>query len=250
MKKLNKSEREKIKLNRIQKEILVGTLLGDGWLETATDGRTYRFGFKQKLGQQAYVNFVYEFFKNCCGSPPIVNKTDYQFKTLTLPCLRFYGQLFYGRAHKKKVPPQIHRWLTARALAHWYMDDGNKNRKGGYLFTNCFQKEDVQILCNALKHNFGLDYCWLRKRKSNNGKIEWFIYISAKSFKDFSTIIKPYVRPTMVYKLYNRNKHICPKGNGEVQRSLQVGRKSTVECKGTRGLDCKTNKSSRSESWP
>ena len=40
------------------------------------------------------------------------------------------------------------------------------------------------------------------------------------------------------------------KGNGEVQRFLQVGRKSTGECKGRRELDCKTNKSSRGESRP
>jgi len=41
-----------------------------------------------------------------------------------------------------------------------------------------------------------------------------------------------------------------PKGNGDVQRFSQVGRKSAVECKGIRELDCKTNKSSRGESRP
>jgi len=41
-----------------------------------------------------------------------------------------------------------------------------------------------------------------------------------------------------------------PKGNGGVQRFPQAGRKSAVECKGIRELDCKTNKSSRGESRP
>ena len=40
------------------------------------------------------------------------------------------------------------------------------------------------------------------------------------------------------------------KGNGGVQRFLQSGRKSDIECKGKRELDCKTNKSSRGESRP
>ena len=40
------------------------------------------------------------------------------------------------------------------------------------------------------------------------------------------------------------------KSNGEVQRFSQAGRKSAVECKGIRELDCKTNKSSRGESRP
>ena len=40
------------------------------------------------------------------------------------------------------------------------------------------------------------------------------------------------------------------KGNGGVQRFPQAGRKSVVEYKGRRGLDCKTYKSSRDESRP
>ena len=38
------------------------------------------------------------------------------------------------------------------------------------------------------------------------------------------------------------------KSNGGAQRFPQVGRKSTIECKGTRELDCETYKSSRCES--
>jgi hypothetical protein len=40
------------------------------------------------------------------------------------------------------------------------------------------------------------------------------------------------------------------KSNGGVQRFPQAGRKSAVECKGIRELDCKTYKSSRGESRP
>ena len=38
------------------------------------------------------------------------------------------------------------------------------------------------------------------------------------------------------------------KSNGGAQRSPQSGRQSDGECKGTRGLDCETYKSSRDES--
>ena len=39
-----------------------------------------------------------------------------------------------------------------------------------------------------------------------------------------------------------------PKSNGGAQRFPQAGWKSAIECKGTRELDCKTDKSSRYES--
>ena len=38
------------------------------------------------------------------------------------------------------------------------------------------------------------------------------------------------------------------KGNGGAQRFPQRGRKSRIECKGRRKLNCETNKSSRDES--
>ena len=38
-----------------------------------------------------------------------------------------------------------------------------------------------------------------------------------------------------------------PKGNGGAQRFSQYGRKSYVECKGKRELDCKTYRSSKDE---
>ena len=41
-----------------------------------------------------------------------------------------------------------------------------------------------------------------------------------------------------------------PKGNGGVQRFPQAGRKSVVECKGIRKLDCETYKSNKDESRP
>ena len=40
-----------------------------------------------------------------------------------------------------------------------------------------------------------------------------------------------------------------PKSNGGAQRYPQIGWKSIVECNCRRVLDCKTDKSSRNESW-
>jgi LAGLIDADG DNA endonuclease family len=192
----------KIRLSVKQKEVVYGTLLGDGWLETATNGRTYRFGFKQKYSQKDYVHSIYHIFDNLCGSPAIPNGTDIQFKTLTLPCFRFYGHQFYGKNHVKKVPKLIHRWLTPRALAYWYMDDGYKHTSGCYLYTNGFEKADVQRLCIALQNRFQFD-CGIRT-KSVNGQSQWFIYITSKSFKSFCFIVQPYIISSMRYKLYTR----------------------------------------------
>lgn len=195
---------QKIKLLLEQKEVLYGTLLGDGWIETATKGKTYRFGFKQRQNQKQYVNHIYAILENLCASRPIINGTCVQFKTKTLACLRFYGHQFYGLKHEKKIPRLIHRWLTPGVLAYWYMDDGYKDKHhGAFLCTDCFTKPDVQRLCDAIKIKFQLN-CWLRRKH----KTSWRIYISSQNENTISfwSIIEPYVLSSMKYKLPNFKK--------------------------------------------
>ena len=190
----------KIKITAEQKEILFGTLLGNGWLESSTGGQTYRFGFKQKLEQTSYVTHVWSALEPLCGSPPITNQEDFQFKTLTLGVLRFYGHQFYAKDRKKKVPRLIHRWLTPRALAYWYMDDGYKDKKNACLLcTDSFEKKDVEKLCTALQRNFELT-CWLRKKQVSRNSV-WRIYISTDNVEKFLALIDPYIVESMRYKL-------------------------------------------------
>eukprot|EP01025_Chloroclados_australasicus_P069642 TRINITY_DN9853_c2_g1_i1.p1 TRINITY_DN9853_c2_g1~~TRINITY_DN9853_c2_g1_i1.p1 ORF type:complete len:226 (-),score=-9.94 TRINITY_DN9853_c2_g1_i1:114-791(-) len=202
-----------IKITPIQKEILFGTLLGDAWLESSTKGQTYRYGFKQKLDQKPYVLHIWTMLQTLCGSAPIENNGCLQFKTLTLGSLRFYAHQFYENKNKK-VPQLIHRWLTPRALAYWYMDDGYKDKKNACLLcTDGFEKKDVLKLCYVLNQNFGLN-CHLRKRKLKTQTIVWRIYISSSSGPLFRSLIQPYVVDSMVYKLPSKqqaNRVICLK---------------------------------------
>jgi hypothetical protein len=61
----------------------------------------------------------------------------------------------------KVVPDFIHRLLTPRALAYWYMDDGSvKRNKDGKIIscvlnTQGFSYHDQKILAQALGSNFG-----------------------------------------------------------------------------------------------
>lgn len=208
---------QQIQITSTQKDILFGTLLGDAWLESSTKGKTYRYGFKQKLDQKTYVQHVWNSFQPLCGSIPIENNGCLQFKTLTLGALRFYAHQFYPNQSKKRVPPLIHRWLTPRALAYWYMDDGYKDKTNGCLLcTDGFEKKDVEKLCTALKKNFDFN-CNLRKVKLHvqnlksttniqpepkvTPKFVWRIYIQSSSGLKFRTLVSPYIVESMIYKL-------------------------------------------------
>lgn len=48
------------------------------------------------------------------------------FRTLAMPCLNYYYDLFY-KDKIKVIPRNLDKLLTARGLAYWIMDDGGKS---------------------------------------------------------------------------------------------------------------------------
>ena len=124
-----KEYKSKVILSDIQKDILIGTILGDSSIEKRSKSHNARLRFDQTFPDHAtYLMFIYSHFSNLGGKGPKVyirkpdkrtNKiySSMQFKTLSLPCLNHYYDLFYKEG-KKIVPSNIGDLLTARALAY------------------------------------------------------------------------------------------------------------------------------------
>ena len=78
------------------------------------------------------------------------------FRTLAMPCLNFYYELFY-KDKVKIIPMKLEEYLTAKSLAYWIMDDGGKSvHNQTILHTRSFKKEDVEYLQTVLAKNFEL----------------------------------------------------------------------------------------------
>ena len=86
-----------------------------------------------------------------------------------LPYFKFYDSLFYidykykglRRRAKPGAPENIHELLTPRAIAYWFMDDGNSDqncRHRSYMFsTHSFPWSDQALLVQVLRYNFDID---------------------------------------------------------------------------------------------
>lgn len=193
------------KFSKEQREILIGMLLGDAHLETSSNGKTYRLKVEQSIKHKEYVGNLFEIFKEWVTSPPKERVSvrggkesrKIWFQTESVGELRFYGQLFY-REKKKVVPKLIHRWLTPRALAFWYMDDGSiksKQSKAVVLNTQGFSLNEVEKLCDVLSSKLGLDS---KPRRQRDG---WQIYISGRSYERFRELVNPFIHSSMMYKI-------------------------------------------------
>lgn len=194
-----------LKPTKRQREIIIGTLLGDGHLETQTSGRTYRLRIMHAVSQKEYIHWLYkELFNLAAGQIHskqfLVNGKEYQsfwFDTVSSSSLRFYGQQFYCQKIKR-VPEMITHLLTPLALAVWYMDDGSvksHETRGRILNTQGFLKKDVERLSEALLKKFGI-HSRLRKQKKG-----FQIFIPSKGYDMLVKTIEPHCITSMKYKL-------------------------------------------------
>ncbi len=190
-----------LKLSDVQREMLVGLILGDAHLETQSKGRTYRVKFEYSSNQREYANHLYESFGEWICTPPQVKldatHNNVWFQTVSHTAFRFYAHQFYDE-RKKCVPALIHRFLTARGVAYWFMDDGSiKSRESKAVIFNTqgFGQNDVKRLVKCLQKTFNLEAA---PRKQEEGLQ---IYVSGNSFERFREIVSPYILPSMRYKI-------------------------------------------------
>ena len=180
-------------------------MLGDGHLETRSNGRTYRLKVEQSLSKEKYVLWLWENFRNFVLNKPKskekirngVKTKNIWFSTVSHGSFRFYARQFYKNG-KKVVPKIIGKLLSPLALAVWYMDDGSvksKNHKAKIINTQCFSKAEVLLLIKTLKDKFQIN---TRLRKQREG---YQIYILSESVDRFRKIIGKYILDSMRYKL-------------------------------------------------
>ena len=200
-----------LKLNDVQREVLVGVLLGDAHLETQNSGRTYRVKFEYSVKQREYADHLYEIFKGWIPTPPQVKQdvthNNIWFQTVSHSAFRFYAHQFYD-GKRKCVPKLIHRYLTERAIAYWYMDDGSiksRESKGVIFNTHGFVGNDVRRLMDVLRTSFALE---ASERTQKDGTQ---IYISGKSYERFREIVDEYMHSSMRYKIPVDRKTPMPK---------------------------------------
>lgn len=207
-------------LTQLQKDLLVGTLLGDGNCQTQTGGNTWRYRAVHKLAHEAYLSHKYEILKDYCLTPPQLSViTDsrtnkqysrYTFQTAVHDDFRFYGTLFYKKQNDqswlKGVPSNIGSLLTPQALAYWYMDDGALKWRGKSnavrLCTDSFTIDDVNLLKQVLETKFSLKVS-LQKKDSIQR-----LCILEESYPKLKDLVVPYLLPCMFYKFPDGNKGV------------------------------------------
>lgn len=183
------------------------TILGDGFLERGKSTHNTRIRVEQSYPEkEEYLQSLYKLLEPLTTMEPTIltrnNKKrgtitqSIYFRTLAMPCLNYYYDLFY-KDKVKVVPKNLYELLTARGLAYWLMDDGGKSVHGQTIIhTRAFTLKDVEYIQEVLNKNFEL-----KTRLEEKKEGQWVIYIPIRQKIKLKDIVGPYMVKSMLYKI-------------------------------------------------
>lgn len=200
---------KKVPLTKEQREMIAGTLLGDGCI--APHGRknkSYRLLISHSEKQKDLVLYKKAILGNLVNNIRVYednrkNSTMHCFTTVTHQELKQFYDLFYENG-KKIIKDELLNYLTPRSLAFWIMDDGScvksQDRICIRLHTEGFTEEDNIKLQNMLRAGFGIKSKICRYKR--NDKIYCYLSINKENTLKLSRLTEEYFIDCMKYKIY------------------------------------------------
>ncbi len=180
-------------LSEVQRQIVVGSLLGDGTMRCKTNAL---LEINHSSSQSSYVDWKYRHLADLVRTPPQARKSNggriaYRFVTRSLEELTPYFRLFYDTG-RKRVPKLE---LTRLTLAVWFMDDGSRSRSAVYLNTQQYDETSQKLLLRLLRDQWGIE------ATLNRDKTYYRIRISVAGMERFRELVEPFLLPEFRYKL-------------------------------------------------
>lgn len=201
-------------LSKNVRDIILGSLLGDGSLAINPKYKNPRFSFRHSIKQKEYFFWKVGVLKEVCGEscywlqgsekkPDGWGTAKYRFQSKALSSLTE----IYNLTHKKVSGTKVRvtrKWLnqlSPLSLAIWWQDDGSlvSDSRQGVICTDGFSLEEIAIIHQYFKTV--LDIETKVGRISNQEKYRIWIR-SSEELKKFLRIIIPHVYvKSMLYKI-------------------------------------------------
>lgn len=197
-------ELKAIPFTQIQKDVMYGSILGDGYLRS-TSGVSWSLVFAHGEKQLEYLRWKYDIFEQFVTTKKFGvmvrdfhgNAPVHSFATISHPEITAFYHLTHPNG-KKLVTEEWLDLLSPLSLAVWYMDDGSLNKRYGtiVLSTNAYSLPELSLMIDFFEKKYSL-HAKLEKRRND----QYALRINASESKAFRSIITDYVPTCMSYKL-------------------------------------------------
>ena len=198
-----------MKLTKQQTSVLIGTILGDGFLQK-TGEKNARLRLEHGQKQKDYVLWKGNIFGRLFqGKPNYLerihpkSKVAYKYcrwQSSSGPAFGKWRKYFYPNG-KKIIPNDMGKILTEPiTLAVWYMDDGyfNKTNRNSYIYLGRVTRIEAEILRKAIKKNFEIEAKIYDKK--NKG---FALFFGARETENLHAIVHPFIIESLQYKLFD-----------------------------------------------
>ncbi|MFH1364684.1 MAG: hypothetical protein ABIH52_03420 [Candidatus Aenigmatarchaeota archaeon] len=214
----------KVKIDENSKQILLGSLLGDGTLSYSSKTKKsayYRETHSSKQeGYLIWKNMIcFTHFVSRLIKYKQFEKTQQKYyekirvSTRSSDLFLDLRELFYPNGIKV-VSREILNQLNELGIAVWYCDDGNYHflKKNVRILTDSFSYNEQKLIQEWFKEEWNLN-CKITRRKTGSYYIEFNVKESAK----FLYLIKDYIPPSMRYKLG----HLWEENKERIEKALR-----------------------------
>lgn len=208
-------------LSDIQKQVLIGCLLGDSCLnKNNLTSLSITHSIKQKElidYEKACLQSLFDTYrktKNNRNNPKNIKSLGniIRYVSKETKVLKEFNDFKFnkvGNFYTKIDKEQLEKYFSPISLAFFIMDDGsitsyyskkqNKINKYIYLHTEAFDLDTQQLLIDVFKQKFNINGSICKTKK--------YYYIAFDSFNSdkIVSLVKDYIHPSMLYKIAEKN---------------------------------------------
>ncbi|MFQ5966736.1 MAG: recombinase RecA, partial [Acidimicrobiia bacterium] len=198
------------RLSNQQREVILGSLMGDGALSPSQNGLGARFRFGHGVKQVAYADWKASLISNIGTSRTTNTKGAVFHDAPPLAELAQLREAVYLLPGAKVFDHDYLKRLTPLALAVWYMDDAcfterskglqARTRDGSGRIEICVEAMSPDTrhrLRDYLEETWGIEARLTKKGKARKA----FLLFGVDATRRFQALIAKYVHPSMEYKL-------------------------------------------------
>lgn len=201
------------------KGYLTGLIFGDGYIDKGVTKRSFvikntDFAFITKIKEdlescsnfKISIKFIPEHYSSGCH-----HKDAWELRTDAHPYFNKKYHHFYDDYRKRIASKESLSWITPCGIANWYMSDGyvcHVGKTKGKIYnrrvefsTDRYSKDTVIKMQTMFKERFKIDTTLVKRYNT------YRLRVSMNSYSDFINLIKPYIIPSMQYKLYLGYEH-------------------------------------------
>ncbi len=247
-----------IVLSKDLEQLLIGSMLGDGSIRKS-GVCTAHYREEHASRQEEYVSW-----KADCFGDLVSRRTQYAgnvgFETRHLTIFKRWKDVFYRvNGRYKDITRGGLDKLSPFSLAVWYQDDGTllkeDGRKSRYcIYAHKMTKEQTDKIEQLLLSRFGLSARIYRRNTHTD------IYFTQENADHFERIVRPYIHPSMKYKIdadknvgyaldnldfsFSKKQVVIPCEVYEVRRKIKTGKSAVrynIEVEGNKTYITQSN---------